>query len=110
MPDSSVRVMRCPSCGTLDPGPRELCGRCFTKLEPFTVSGDGEIVSWTVIRRPPLAFKDEKSYAVAVVRLDAGCQVTGRLHDPEPSLLPGTRVRAIGSHRSVPVFAASQKG
>ncbi|MBV1693265.1 MAG: OB-fold domain-containing protein [Hyphomicrobiales bacterium] len=104
MPDVAVAVMRCTACGRLDPGPRDLCPGCFSALAPAEVGGSGRLVSWTMIRRPPLAFKDEKQYAVAVVALDAGCQVTGRLASPDESVKPGTRVRAVGRHGAAAVF------
>ncbi len=91
---TTVAVMRCPDCGTLDPGPRDLCPKCFAALAPAEVPGKGTLVSWTMIRRPPIAFKAEGAYAVAVVALDAGCQVTGRLADPTEDTTPGRRVEA----------------
>lgn len=104
MPEAAVAVMRCTGCGHLDPGPRDLCPGCFAALAPTKVAGHGRLVSWTMIRRPPLAFKDEKQYAVAVVALDAGCQVTGRLAAPDESVKPGARVRATGRHGAAAVF------
>ena len=56
-----------------------MCPKCFGRLEPTLVPGDGTLVSWTMIRRPPAAFRAEGAYAVALVALDAGCQITGRL-------------------------------
>ena len=109
MPEPStpmVGVLVCPQCGALDPGPRELCPVCFAqRLEPQHVDGRGELVSWTMIRRPPTAFRDEGEYAVAVVTLDAGVQVTGRLERQDLDPAPGTRVTAIASKDGVPVFA-----
>ena len=99
-----VSVLRCPACGKLDPGPRDLCPTCFAKLEPQTVPGAGALVSWTMIRRPPAAFRAEGAYAVALVKLDAGCQVTGRLADPSDDATPGRRVVATRVKDGVAVF------
>ena len=85
MPDPTgelhqVTVLRCGDCGTLDPGPRELCVACGGEhLAPHDVPGDGTLVSWTLIRKPPTRFKAEGPYAVAVVDLAAGVRLTGRL-------------------------------
>lgn len=100
----TVAVMRCTACGGLDPGPRDLCPRCHAPLSPAEVAGTGTLVSWTLIRRPPAAFREDGPYAVAVVRLDVGVQVTGRLADPGDAA-PGARVVAAGRHRDTTVFA-----
>jgi uncharacterized OB-fold protein len=109
MPDTGlgahrVAVMRCPECGALDPGPRDLCAKCHVPLAPVDVGGDGVLVSWTLIRRPPAAFKEDGQYAVAIVRLDAGVQMTGRLEAPDERARPGARVRAAGRHRETTIF------
>lgn len=89
---SDVAVLRCTACGTLDPGPRELCARCASDaLVPQHVPGRGTLVSWTIIRRPPAKFKAEGAFAVAVVDLDAGVRITARLREGE-DCEPGERV------------------
>ncbi len=102
----SVTVLKCSNCGQLDPGPRDLCPKCFGKLAPVAVAGDGTLMSWTMIRRPPSAFRAEGTYAVALVKLDAGCQITGRLANPGEDATPGSRVQATGHKDTVTVFTA----
>lgn len=112
MPDQNViTVMRCADCGALDPGPRELCPKCHrATLKPAQVAGDGMLVSWTLIRRPPAQYREDGQYAVAIVRLDAGVQVTGRLKDPADAIRPGARVRIAGPVRETVVFEAVGRG
>ena len=106
-PDSTaVTVLRCADCGQLDPGPRDLCPKCFGTLAPEVVSGDGTLMSWTMIRRPPATFRAEGTYAVALVKLDAGCQITGRLANPDEDATPGKRVKATGHKGTVTIFSA----
>ena len=102
----NITVLRCADCGQLDSGPRDLCPKCFGALKPHAVPGDGTLVSWTMIRRPPAAFRAEGAYAVALVKLDAGCQITGRLANPDDNATPGKRVLATGHKDSVTVFTA----
>ncbi len=104
---NDVTVLRCDACGTLDPGPRDLCPKCFGALSSQKVAGDGTLMSWTMIRRPPAAFRAEGTYAVALVKLDAGCQLTGRLANPSDAATPGVRVVATGQKDTVTVFTAS---
>lgn len=68
---------------------------------------EGTLVTFTVIRKPPTAFKDEPPYAVAVVDLTDGRRVLGRLEtfEPEPAL--GSAVALAGEHKGVPVFRAA---
>lgn len=105
MPET-ITVLACPSCGQLDPGPRENCTACYAAgLTQQDVQSTGNLVSWTMIRRPPTAFREEGEYAVAVVGLDIGVQVTGRLDLTAGDPRPGTRVAATMHRSGVPVFS-----
>ena len=100
-----VAVLKCADCGALDSGPRDLCPKCFGALEPHRVPGVGQLMSWTMIRRPPAAFRAEGAYAVALVKLDAGCQITGRLSNPDDNAMPGRRVAATGTKGTATEFS-----
>ena len=77
-------------------------------MVPHEVPGDGVLVSWTVIRRPPVRFRDGGPYAVAVVDLSAGVRITGRLNTIPQTVSPGTKVIAIGKALQSIVFAEQQ--
>ena len=101
----TVKVLRCPACGGLDPGPRLLCPHCGAPgLVAHAVSGQGTLVSWTIIRRPPMRFRGDGPYAVAVVDLAAGLRVTGRLSRLAEQIRPGTPVVAIGQVHGTTLF------
>ena len=103
-----VEVLRCGACGALDAGPREICPRCHqAALQRHAVAGEGTLLTWTVIRRPPAAFRAEGCYAVAVVELDAGVKVTGRLEAAEDVKGLGVRVRLVRSQDGVATFRAA---
>ncbi len=110
MPEAlSVPIVKCSACGALDPGPREICPKCFKMaLEPSTTPGTGSLVSWTLIRRPPAQYREDGQYAVAIVKLDSGVQVTGRLKDPSEAIKPGARVQAVAPVRQTVVFEVVQ--
>jgi uncharacterized OB-fold protein len=104
-PTVTVEALRCQSCGTLDPGPRELCRICFSAdLRACSVPGDGQLVSWTTVRRAPTRFKGQAPYTVAVVDLDAGVRVTGRLRGSHDSLRVGAPVAATALEGGAYVF------
>ncbi|MFG1359141.1 Zn-ribbon domain-containing OB-fold protein [Xanthobacter pseudotagetidis] len=105
-----LEILRCAACGRLDPGPRELCPSCFSpNLEKVAVPGRGALVSWTLVRRPPSRFQADGPYAVAVVDLDCGVRLTGRLAEvprDEADAPPlGARMRLSGGTAGMPLFA-----
>ena len=104
----SIPALRCTACGTLDPGPREICAVCLSSaLESVDVPGEGSLVAWTMIRRAPKNFREEAPYAVCVVELDtARLRVTGRLADPATDPPLGGRLRAIERHDGYSVFVS----
>lgn len=100
-----IAVLVCGDCGQLDPGPRELCPACAgNRLVHREVEGRGRLVSWTVIRRPPTKFRAEAPYAIAVVELDAGVRITGRLGAISEDLEPGVPVVLDATQGGVHVF------
>lgn len=106
----AVEILRCAACGQLDPGPRELCPSCHSpRMEPVTVAGEGGLVSWTLVRRPPTRFQADGPYAVAVVDLDCGVRLTGRLASvplDEAGAPPlGARMRVCGGTAGMALFA-----
>lgn len=110
----AVRILRCARCGRLDPGPRELCAACYSPdMEPCAVPGDGVLVSWTLVRRPPTRFKGDGPYAVAVVDLDCGVRLTGRLAEvplDEADAPPlGARLAFVGDDGGIAVFVPAPR-
>ncbi|MEP9355799.1 OB-fold domain-containing protein [Xanthobacter sp. KR7-65] len=106
----AIQILRCADCGQLDAGPRELCPTCHSpKMEPAPVDGSGVLVSWTLVRRPPTRFSADGPYAVAVVDLDCGVRLTGRLaqvpmeETDAPAL--GARMRVCGGAAGMTLFA-----
>ena len=100
-----VAVLRCAACGTLDPGPRDLCAACHEPdLVPAEVPGSGALVSWTTIRRAPTRFKGQAPYTIAVVDLDSGLRLTGRIRGDEDRLRLALPVVAVGEENGAYLF------
>jgi uncharacterized OB-fold protein len=95
-----IALLRCADCGRLDAAGRIVCAGCLSsRLEPTTAPGEGRLASWTTIRRAPTRFRDDQPYDIAVVDLDAGLRVTGRL-------APGAHEPAVGAPvRALPIDA-----
>lgn len=87
--------IRCVECGALAVPPKGLCPRCQRRRwEPVPLSGSGTITSFTVIRIPPRGRAPEAPYAVAVVKLEEGVSMLGRLVEiPVDALKTGLPVK-----------------
>jgi uncharacterized protein len=93
--EGRLSAIRCGSCGELAIPPKELCPSCRERRwELVPLHGTGSVVSFTVIRIPPRGRLAEAPYAVAVVKLDEGVSLLGRIVDiPLDALTAGLSVR-----------------
>ncbi|MCA3180296.1 MAG: OB-fold domain-containing protein [Burkholderiaceae bacterium] len=99
-----IAMVRCADCGRIDSPGRAVCAGCLsTRLEPASVPGTGRLSTWTTIRRAPTRFRDEAPYDIAVVDLDAGLRVTGRLARGTVPVA-GAAVRAVPGDAPYPTF------
>jgi uncharacterized OB-fold protein len=87
--------IRCSRCGEVAIPPKEFCPGCQQRAwEPVPLKGLGTITSYTVIRIPPRGAPAPAPYAVAVVRLEEGVSLLGRLVDiPLEALKTGLPVK-----------------
>ena len=88
---------KCVSCNTVFFPSRYFCPDCRRKgkIEEFRFSGNGEIISKTVIRVPPEGFEKYSPYTVAIIRLEEGTNVTGQVVGDPESISVGDSVRAV---------------
>ena len=73
----------CTDCGTRLVPPRPACYDCGSRdlrIEPQPKTG--EVVSYTEVRTAPPALADRAPYTIAIVELDSGARLTGRLTVP----------------------------
>jgi len=92
---------KCSVCGTVYFPPRTVCPECthhrqsIEKMTPFHLSGDGEVVSYTVVHDPAEGFEMQVPYVVALVRTVEGPTLTGQVVDVDPKdVRIGLRVHA----------------
>ena len=87
--------IRCARCGALALPPKEFCPTCQQRQwETVALTGAGTVTSFTVIRIPPRGHAADAPYAVAVVKLDEGVSLLGRVVDiPLESLKAGLPVK-----------------
>ena len=71
---------KCKDCGSAYLSFKAVCQNCYSKnLEKVHFNGRGSIFAYTIIRIGPEQFRGQEPYPIAVVKLDAGPLVSGRL-------------------------------
>jgi len=99
MKDSKYRLTgtKCSNCGQAFFPPRNLCPNCRRrgKIEPLNFSGKGEIISYTIIRSAPEGFEKYVPYAVAIIQLDEGTNISGQITGDINKVEEGKRVRPV---------------
>jgi uncharacterized OB-fold protein len=93
--EGTLIALRCGKCGELAIPPKEFCAACRERAwQRVTLSGEGAIASYTVIRVAPRHHVTEVPYAIAVVKLREGVSLMGRVVDvPLERLAIGLAVR-----------------
>lgn len=78
--DGDLLAGVCADCGEVLLPPRPACYGCGSRnvdIEPQPKTG--EIYSYTAVHTPPPALEDDAPYTIAVVELDSGGRLTGRV-------------------------------
>ena len=92
---------RCTVCKSVFFPPRSVCPSCTVhresmgKLEAFQLSGEGEVVSFSIVHDPAEGFEMQVPYLLALVKTREGPVLTGQVVDIEPHEVKiGLKVRA----------------
>ena len=81
--DGDLFAAVCEDCGKRLIPPRPACYACGGRnLHVESQPKTGTIVSYTEVRTPPPVLADRAPYTVAVVELDSGARLTGRVTVP----------------------------
>lgn len=84
----------CANCGTVLVPPRPACYECGSRdVHSEEQPQAGEIVSYTEVHKPPPAFADQAPFTVAIVELESGARLTGRVNSPYDEVDIGMAVR-----------------
>lgn len=86
-----IAASRCPRCHQVVAPPAAYCPRHPVAMEPATLAGVGEIVSFTTLHSPPEGFRSPLH--IALVELEDGARFV--CHGA------GTRGLRIGSHVAI---------
>lgn len=72
----------CPACSEYIFPPRDVCPHCTESAGPIhTLSGRGEVYSYSTMFNVPQGYQEQAPYTVALVKLEEGPIVTAQLTD-----------------------------
>jgi len=88
---------KCLTCESLFFPTRTLCPNCRGKgkMEDFGFSGNGEILSYTIVRTSPGGFEKQSPYAVGIIKLEEGVNVSGQIVGDVNAVDIGKRVKPV---------------
>ncbi|MDN7025921.1 Zn-ribbon domain-containing OB-fold protein [Methanoculleus sp. FWC-SCC1] len=88
---------QCTTCGRYFFPPRSFCPECRRdgEIVDYQFKGDGEIVTYTVIRSASDQFENTTPYVLAIVRLDEGADLTAQVVCTPEEARIGMRVRSV---------------
>jgi uncharacterized OB-fold protein len=76
---SNIFVYACSKCSWMDIHTVYRCPRCRSSIVRSQSPGIGKVATFTVIRYPPKGFEEEAPYVVALVDIENGPRVIGRI-------------------------------
>ena len=75
---------KCKKCGYLQHKTHLRCLKCKAdKFESIEASGTCKLLTYTILKAPPMEFRDQESYALGVVEFENGVKVLGQLTNKE---------------------------
>jgi uncharacterized OB-fold protein len=88
---------QCTTCGRHFFPPRSFCPDCRRdgEIVDYRFKGDGEIVTYTVVRSASDQFENTTPYVLAIVKLDEGPNLTAQVVCTPEEARIGMRVRSV---------------
>jgi len=77
--DQGIKGYKCVNCNWSDFFATKACPRCLSEITEASFSVQGKVATFTVIRYPPTGFEKGAPYVVALIDLDGGPRVIGRI-------------------------------
>ena len=88
---------KCTTCTQVFFPPKSLCPDCRRKgvLEDFKFSGNGEVISYTIIQTPPEGFEQFAPYAIGLIKLVEGTTISGQIVGDHSKIDMGKKVKSV---------------
>lgn len=72
--------VRCKQCGAVICPPRSICPKCSADtFDWMELKGRGKLLTYTIIHFPPSQFQALAPYAVGIIKLEQGPQLSGMI-------------------------------
>ena len=86
----------CTECGARYFPAKPVCSCGSTEFKDYKLSEKGKVVTWTVIRNPPIGYEEYRPYVVALIELDDGLRILSQVVDVYPNEVEaGLAVEAV---------------
>ncbi len=76
-------AVKCGNCGRVHFPPRTVCPICHRKsigkMERTKLSGEGEVLTYSVVHEAPSDLEMQKPYVIAMIQMPEGVRVTGQI-------------------------------
>jgi uncharacterized OB-fold protein len=92
-----LEASKCKHCGHINFPPRIVCPECKAKnFDMISLSDEGKLLSFTVVRVASEKFSKETPYAIGIVELDDGLRLTVQITDADVDELQiGQKVKLV---------------
>ncbi|QGA68952.1 Zn-ribbon domain-containing OB-fold protein [Sulfolobus sp. E11-6] len=85
---------KCPKCGSIYFPPQDDCTKCrISGLDIIELSGEGELLTYTIITVKPVSFMHYQDYIVGIARLKEGINILAWVNENPQDVKVGMKVK-----------------
>ncbi|MHA1271049.1 MAG: Zn-ribbon domain-containing OB-fold protein [Candidatus Helarchaeota archaeon] len=82
--NEKITWIKCKKCGLLQFKSHIRCLNCKNKtFENVEVKGDCKLLTYTILRAPPMEFRDKSAYAIGIIEFENGIRALGQITSME---------------------------
>ena len=87
--------VKCKKCGYLQHKSHKRCLKCKNNtFEILEAKGNCILLTYTLLKAPPMEFRDKESYALGVVQFENGIRALGHI-SPKENLSIGMKLKPV---------------
>ena len=86
--EGKLVAAKCKKCEMLFLPPKPICSNCISReFAQVSLTGKGQLHTYTTIHIAPVAFQSMAPYTVGVVELEEGLRLPGMIRDVKPETI-----------------------